>query len=167
MPTLIYGKVLAMMEATLGPPYVQVYRNLFLSPWWLIAFQIILPAWALLVSCDAIAEIRRRIRMCTQYKLSKIQEGLPIDRMMLANAPFLICAVETLSCFMIGAILALGEFGPLYLPNSFHYFFVMLLTGSSFFTTLVSALILHEKSKSVAGLPSRTDILRFYRKTIL
>ena len=139
------------MVATLGPPYVHVYRDLFKSPLWLIAFQILLPAWALLVSSESVAEIHRRIRMHTQSRLEYVQTGFSVGSMIFASAPLLICAVEALSCFMIGAILALGEFGPLYLPNSYHYFFVMLLTGSSFFTTLLSALILREKSKFIAG----------------
>lgn len=155
------------MVATLGPPYTRIYRDLFESPSWLISIQIILPAWALLVSSHSIAEIRRRLLIYKQNSSLKNQAGLPHDRSTLVSAPLLICVVEAPTCVMIGAILALGEYGPLYLPISFHYFFVMLLTGSSFFTTLVSALMLHEKSKFVAGLPSSNDIPRFYRKTII
>ena len=153
------------MVATLAPPYIRVYSDLFESPLWLIVFQILLPACAFLVSSESIAEIRRRILMHTHGRSFRLQGGA-IDQTMLTSAPTLICVVEALSCAAIGAILVLGEFGPLYLPYSFHYFFMLLLTGSSFFTTLVAALILHEKSKFVAGLPSRNDISTFYRKTI-
>jgi len=119
------------MVATLAPPYVHAYSDLFKSPLWLIIFQIFLPTCALIVSSESIAEIRRRIRIHAQERSCRRLEGLPTDRSMLASASTLICTVEALSGIAIGAILVLGEFGPLYLPYSFHYFFMLLLTGSS------------------------------------
>ena len=154
------------MVATLGPPYTRVYSDLFKSILWLIVFQIFIPAYAMLVSLESITEIRRRNRVHTQERYLQRDQQLPVDQTVLTSAPTIICAVEALSCSTIGIVLVLGEFGPLYLPYTYHYFFLLQLTGSSFFTTLVSALILHEKSKFVAGLASRNDITKVYRKTI-
>ena len=152
---------------TLGPPYDYEYTDLFKSPLWLAVFQIALPAFALLVLSESIVEIRRRIGMHLQNNSLKRQQGLPNDRKMLSSAPLLICIIEAISCAAIGAILALGQFGPFYLPFNYHYFFLFLLTGSSFFSTLISALILHEKSKFVVELPTCNDISAHYQKTII
>jgi len=155
------------MVATLGPPYNHEYSDLFKSPLWLVVFQVALPAFALLVLCESIVEIRRRLGMHSQDNSLKRQQGLPNDRKMLSSAPLLICIIEGLSCASIGVILILGQFGPFYLPFNYHYFYLFLLTGSSFFTTLISALILHEKSKFILGLPSWNDIAAHYPKTII
>jgi len=155
------------MVASLGPPYDHEYSNLFKSPLWFAVFQICLPAFALLVSLESVVEIYRRIRMHSQNKLMQLEQRLPLDATTLPGAPLLVCIVELICCTAIGAILALGEYGPIYLPFSYHYFFTMQLTGSAFFTTLIAALLLHEKKKFVLGVSANNDILSYYRTTIL
>jgi len=155
------------MVASLGPPYSQEYNNLFDSPLWFVVFQIILPIFALLVTIESIVAIHRRVRIISQNKLMKFEQGLPVDATTLESAPLLVCVIESMCCFAIGVILVLGEYGPIYLPFSYHYFFAMQLTGSAFFTTLVTALIMHEKRKFVAGFSTNNDVLKYYRKTII
>lgn len=154
------------MKATVGPPYVQIYSDLFESPLWLAVFQIILPGCALLVTAESITEIRRRSHSRMQNNAFQLHRGLPPDRTSLVTAPIIICAVEAATCFAIGFVFALGHCGPMYLPYAYHFFFNVLLTGSSFFTTVVLALIMHEKSKFVNGLPSHSDVSILYFKTI-
>jgi hypothetical protein len=153
------------MRATVGPPYVRIYNDLFESPLWLVVFQTILPGCAMLVSAASIAEVRRRLSRM-QITALQLRRGLPVDRTSIETAPVIICVVEGVTCFAIGVILSLGEFGPLYLPYAYHNFFIVLLTGSSFFSTVVLALIMHEKSKFVMGSPSRSDVSILYRKPI-
>jgi len=155
------------MVASLGPPYYHEYSDLFDSPLWFFVFQIILPTFALLVSIESIVEIRRRVRTISHNKLMKLEQGLPVGATTLAGAPLLVCVIESMRCPAIGVILVLGEYGPLYLPYSYHYFFFMQLTGGAYFTTLVTALILLETKKFVDGLSTTNDVLTYYRTTIL
>ena len=152
------------MTATIGPPYIRVYWDLFTSPLWIVVFQIFLPGCALLVTCESVAEIRRRTR--AHIYAATLQNGQIINWKSFVTAPVAVCMVEAISSFIIATLFAFGEYGPLYLPYAYHYFFLSLLSGSSFFTTILIALILHEQSKFLRGQPSRKDVMVFYRKTI-
>ena len=150
------------MTATLGPPYVRVYWDLFTSPLWVIVYQIFIPGCSLLVTCESVAEIRRRAQV--HLFSANLQEG-QLNKSFV-TAPLAVCIVEAISSFVIAVLFIFGEYGPLYLPYAYHYFFLSLLAGSSFFTTILIALILHEQSKFLKGLPSRKDVMVFHRKTI-
>jgi hypothetical protein len=119
------------MRATVGPPYVRIYNDLFESPLWLVVFQTILPGCAMLVSAASIAEVRRRLSRM-QITMLQLRRGLPVDRTSIETAPVIICVVEGVTCFAIGVILALGEFGPLYLPYAYNYFFYRAAHGEFF-----------------------------------
>ena len=135
-------------SATLTPEHIRVYQETFESPLWVLLMQILLPCCALVVTADCVCELTR------QFFASR--KGAPT---------IIITSVEAASCFAIAVALAFGEYGPLVLTSAFHYFFLALLAGPSFFTTIILALVINEKARTLKGLPER-QVMTYYRRSI-
>jgi len=73
--------------------------------------------------------------------------------------------IEMVINVVIALALALGNYGPMMMPISFHIAFFLLLLGSTLFGTTLLALLAREKTRNLNSLPER-DVWTHYKATV-
>ena len=132
----------------LAPPYDVSWAVVYRSWTWMLSLRVFAPAFAL-------------------YTAYLAAQGLYLDRF---KAKWSVCQVMytvELPCLTLaGAALALGQYGPMAMPERAHIPFINLMNGGSVFTTVLVALFLREEGRHLRTQLPRRPLVAQYRATI-
>jgi hypothetical protein len=136
------------------------YENMFRSWPWTLTFRVILPIFALSTSYLGFQIIT--VRQARRVLPSSQQPLIETRRSRRHLVGLTIGTIEMVINVVIALALALGNYGPMMMPLSFHIALFLLLLGSTLFSTTLLALLAREKTRNLNSLPER-DVWTHYK----
>jgi len=113
--------------------------------------RVLLPAAAFYTAVIACSEFSRRRKALeeaagTTSSVAVVGLSRAASKRSIRTVGLVVVAIEAPCMLCIGVLLALGQYGPMVLPVSFHFFGYFLFAGLSVVTTIMLALIVREEA---------------------
>ena len=149
--------------ATIAPPHSTHFQDMFDSVLWLVCMQIFLPAAALYTSGMAISELIRLCHVMKEISRSGNARTRNPVKETVQKISLIFFVLEAPCVLAIGILLAAGQYGPFWLPQTFFHCGFFLFSGTSVFTTFLVALLVREEARAASHLCDRRDMLMHNR----